>query len=96
MAAAISYKGMIPSEGLGITGFDVGVSAGVTEVANRDVLKKAAGGASVPKAVPLAGLRALLGKQLTALLGFLEGAGPACVTPPSWAARAAWSIWLRP
>ena len=61
VAAAISYKGMIPSEGLGITGFDVGVSAGVTEVANRDVLKKAAGGASVPKAVPLAGLRALKG-----------------------------------
>ncbi len=61
VAAAISYKGMIPSEGLGITGFDLGVSAGVTEVANRDVLKKAAGGASVPKAVPLAGVRVLKG-----------------------------------
>ncbi len=61
VGAAISYKGMVPSEGLGITGFDLGLSAGVTEVANRDVLKKAASGASVPKAVPLAGIRALKG-----------------------------------
>jgi hypothetical protein len=61
IGSAISYKGMVPSEGLGITGFDLGLSAGVTEVAHREVLKKAAGGASVPKAVPLAGIRALKG-----------------------------------
>ena len=48
VASAISYKGMIPAEGLGITGFDLGVRAGATEVSNRDVLRKAAGGASVP------------------------------------------------
>jgi hypothetical protein len=61
VASAISYKPMIPSEGLGLTGFDLGVSIGATEVAHRDTLIKAAGGASVPKAVPLVGLRAVKG-----------------------------------
>lgn len=61
IGAAISYKGMIPSEGLGITGFDLGLSVGATEVANRATLIKAAGGADVPKAIPLAGLRAVKG-----------------------------------
>jgi len=61
VASAISYKGMIPAEGLGITGFDLGVRAGATEVSNRDVLRKAAGGASVPKAVPLVGVHAVKG-----------------------------------
>ena len=61
IGAAVSYKGMIPSEGLGITGFDLGVSVGATEVAHRATLIKAAGGADIPKAVPLAGLRAVKG-----------------------------------
>ena len=61
IGAAVSYKGMIPSEGLGITGFDLGVSVGATEVANRAALIKAAGGADIPKRVPLAGLRAVKG-----------------------------------
>ena len=61
IGAAVSYKPMIPSEGLGITGFDLGVSVGATEVANRSVLIKAAGGQDVPKRVPLAGLRAVKG-----------------------------------
>jgi hypothetical protein len=61
IGAAVSYKGMIPSEGLGITGFDLGISVGATEVANRATLIKAAGGADVPKAVPLAGIRAVKG-----------------------------------
>ncbi len=57
VAAAASYKGLVPAEGLGLIGFDVGVAAGATQVANRDVLRKAAGGGSVPKAVPMASLR---------------------------------------
>ncbi len=61
VASALSYKGMIPSEGLGITGFDLGVRATATEVSNRDILRKAAAGASVPKAVPLVGLHAVKG-----------------------------------
>jgi len=61
VASAISYKGMIPAEGLSITGFDLGVRATATEVSHRDVLEKAASGASVPKAVPTVGLHAVKG-----------------------------------
>jgi hypothetical protein len=61
VAAALSYKGMIPAEALGITGFDLSVAAYATEVANRDVLRKAASGASIPKAVPSVALRAVKG-----------------------------------
>jgi hypothetical protein len=57
VGAAASYKGVIPAESLGLIGFDIGVTAGVTEVSNRDVLRKAAGGASIPKALPVASLR---------------------------------------
>jgi len=56
VAAAVSYKGIMPTEGLGITGFDVGVAAFGTQVAHRDVLRKAAGGASIPTGRPLAAL----------------------------------------
>ncbi len=82
IGSAISYKGMVPSEGLGITGFDLGVGVGATEVSNRDVLKKAAGGASVPKAVPLAGIRALKG------LPFDIDIGAAYLTLPGTNVRA--------
>ncbi len=61
VAAAVSYKGMTPTEGLGITGFDVGVAVYGTQVASRDVLRKAAGGASIPKYLPTAALKAVKG-----------------------------------
>lgn len=83
IGAAVSYKGMVPSEGLGITGFDLGVSAGATEVANRATLIKAAGGADVPKAVPLAGLRAVKG------LPFDIDIGAVVMTLPKTNVRAA-------
>lgn len=44
VASAVSYKAMIPAAGSGITGFDIGVFGAATEVAHRDVLRKAAGG----------------------------------------------------
>lgn len=61
VAAAVSYKGIMPTEGLGITGFDVGVAAFGTQVSSRDVLRKAAGGASIPKYLPTAALKAVKG-----------------------------------
>lgn len=69
VAAAVSYKPMIPSEGLGSTGFDLGISISATSVAHREVLVKAAGGASVPKAVPLVALRATKGLPLDLDIG---------------------------
>jgi hypothetical protein len=61
VASAVSYKGLIPAAGSGITGFDIGVFGAATEVAHRDVLIKAAGGASVPKALPVTGVRFVKG-----------------------------------
>jgi hypothetical protein len=61
VAAAVSYKAMIPAEALGITGFDLSIAANATEVANREVLRKAAGGASIPKALPSVSVRAVKG-----------------------------------
>lgn len=61
VAAAVSYKGITPTEALGITGFDLGVAAFATQVASRDVLRKAAGGASIPKYLPTAALKAVKG-----------------------------------
>ncbi len=72
IAAAVAYKGMIPSEGLGITGFDLGVSASATEVAHRAVLSKAAGGASVPKAVPVAAVRIVKGLPFDIDIGAVQ------------------------
>jgi hypothetical protein len=72
IASAISYKGLIPSEGLGITGFDLGVSLSGTELAHRDVLRKAAGGASVPKAIPVAAVRAVKGLPFDIDIGVVQ------------------------
>lgn len=61
LAATLSYKPMIPAADLGITGFDLGVSVSGTKIANREVLKQAAGGASVPSVIPIVAIRAAKG-----------------------------------
>lgn len=57
LAAAMSYKPVIPAADLGLTGFDLGLSVSGTHLQNRDVVKKAAGGASVPSELPTVALR---------------------------------------
>lgn len=57
VSSTLTYKAMIPAADLGITGFDVGVSLGGTKIANRDAMKEAAGGASVPSILPSVALR---------------------------------------
>ena len=61
VAAAVSYKGIMPTEGLGITGFDIGIAAFGTQVTSRDALRKAAGGSSIPKYLPTVALKAVKG-----------------------------------
>lgn len=61
VGAAASYKGLVPAESMGITGFDVSLAIGATEVANNSVLRKAASGNSIPSAVPSVSLRAIKG-----------------------------------
>lgn len=69
IAAAVSYKGITPTEGLGITGFDVGLAAFGTQVSNREVLSKAAGGASIPRYLPSVALKAVKGLPFDIDLG---------------------------
>lgn len=57
LSASLSYKPVIPAADLGITGFDLGLSVGGTHLQNHDVIKKAAGGASVPAVLPTVALR---------------------------------------
>jgi hypothetical protein len=61
VGAAASYKGLVPAESMGITGFDVSIAAGATDLSYRGVLQKAAAGGSIPSAVPTVSLRAIKG-----------------------------------
>jgi hypothetical protein len=61
VGAAASYKGLVPAESMGITGFDVSIAAGATDLSNRGVLQKAAAGGNIPSAVPTVSLRAIKG-----------------------------------
>ena len=57
VGAAASFKSMIPSESLGVTGFDVGVSISGVRLKNRGVFERATSGGDVPSTLPLASVR---------------------------------------
>lgn len=57
LAAALSYKPIIPSEASGLSGFDVGVAATGTQLKNAVLLSKAANGAEVRTTMPLLSAR---------------------------------------
>jgi hypothetical protein len=69
VGAAASYKGLVPAESMGLTGFDVSIAAGATDLSNRGVWRKAASGGSVPSAVPSVSLRAIKGLPLNIDIG---------------------------
>ncbi|MFM2120845.1 MAG: hypothetical protein RL722_2313 [Pseudomonadota bacterium] len=77
IGAAVTYKGLVPAEGLGITGFDIGLGAGVSKIRNPAVLKDASSGVGDHSTLPLASLRVHkglpfdidLGASLTTLPG---------------------------
>jgi hypothetical protein len=73
LGAAVSYKPMIPSEGLGVLGFDIGVGITGTSLEHRDILSKAAGGSSVPKLLPVGTLRAHKGLPFDIDVGLVLG-----------------------
>ncbi len=68
-SSAMSYKGVIPAADMGLTGFDVGATVGGTKLENRDVIKKAAAGASVPSVLPTAAIRVHKGLPLNLNIG---------------------------
>ncbi|MCX8005080.1 MAG: hypothetical protein N2688_09010, partial [Burkholderiaceae bacterium] len=69
MAAALSFKPIVPAEASGITGFDLGVAVTGTTLKNAVLLSKASGGESVPKTLPVLTLRAHKGLPLNLDVG---------------------------
>jgi hypothetical protein len=57
LSAVASFKPMIPSESMGLTGFDIGAAVSGTRLENKAVWEKAAAGASVPSTLPVPMLR---------------------------------------
>ncbi len=69
VGAAASYKGLVPAESMGLTGFDVSLAAGATHLSQRGVAQKAATGGSVPSAVPSVSLRIIKGLPFNVDIG---------------------------
>jgi hypothetical protein len=69
IAAAVSFKPLVPSEATGVTGFDLGFTVGATRVGNESVIVKAAGGDDIPASIPYAGVRLHKGLPLNLDVG---------------------------
>lgn len=69
LGAALSFKPLIPSEALGITGFDLGVAVTGTKLKNDAILKKASSGSDVPSVLPVPTLRLHKGLPLNLDVG---------------------------
>jgi len=76
LGAALSYKGLVPAESLGITGFDIGVAATGTSLQHRDILAKAANGSTVPKTLPVTTVRVVKGLPFNIDIGAAVGTVP--------------------
>lgn len=76
LGAALSYKGLVPAEPLGITGFDVGVAVTATSFKNVELLERAASGSDIPKTVPVPSLRIYKGLPLNIDVGLSYAALP--------------------
>lgn len=69
LGAALSYKPLIPSEALGIVGFDIGVALTGTKLKNDAILRKASSGDDVPSVLPVPTLRLHKGLPLNLDIG---------------------------
>jgi hypothetical protein len=76
MGAALSFKPIIPSEALGITGFDLGVAVTGTTLKNAVLLSKASNGEEVPKTLPIATARVHKGLPFNLDIGVSYSAVP--------------------
>lgn len=57
LGAAASFKPLIPSEPLGLTGFDIGVAITGTRLRNRALFERASSGSDVPIVLPIPSIR---------------------------------------
>lgn len=69
LGAALSFKPLVPSEALGITGFDLGVAVTGTKLKNDAILKKASSGGDIPSVLPVPALRLHKGLPLNLDVG---------------------------
>jgi hypothetical protein len=76
LGSTLSYKGLVPAEGLGIIGFDVGVGMTATKLKHADVFKDATSGVSSLKTLPLTSLRAHKGLPFNVDLGLAISSVP--------------------
>jgi len=90
VGAALSYHPQTPTEPLGITGFDVGVSLTMSKVANKDALSRASSD-SVPLYLPIPTLRANKGLPLGLDVGLLYSKVPGS-NISLWGGEARWAF----
>jgi hypothetical protein len=92
LSATFADKPQSPAAGLGLIGFDVSATAGATSIESADVLKKAAGGNSVPKSLPTAGVRVEKGLLFDIDLGVSYGVLPA-TSASAISGDVKWAFW---
>jgi len=76
LGAAMSYKPLIPSAPLGVTGIDLGVALTGTELRHRDAIQNAVSGSRVYSVVPIPTLRLDKGLPLDLDVGLMVGRAP--------------------
>ena len=76
LGAALSYKGVIPAEPLGVTGFDLGLEATSTEMKSSALWSKATGGGSAPSSLIVPKLHVHKGLPLNIDVGAFYSAVP--------------------
>ncbi|GAB4473668.1 MAG: hypothetical protein OHK0044_18020 [Burkholderiaceae bacterium] len=69
LGAALSFKPLIPSEALGITGFDLGAAVTGTKLEHTAIFDKATSGGDIPSVLPVPTLRLHKGLPLNLDLG---------------------------
>ena len=90
VGAALSYHPQTPTEPLGVTGFDVGVSLTMSKVANKDALSRASSN-SVPSYLPVPTLRANKGLPLGFDVGLMYSKIPGS-NIALWGGEARWAF----
>jgi hypothetical protein len=90
VGAALSYHPQTPTEPLGITGFDLGLSLTMSKVANKDSLSRASS-SSVPSYIPVPTLRANKGLPLGFDVGIMYSKVPGSDIS-LWGGEARWAF----
>jgi hypothetical protein len=76
LGAALSFKSMIPSEALGVTGFDIGLTLSGSRLRHRGLLERASSGSDVPSYLPIPTIRIHKGLPWGIDIGASYGAVP--------------------